>query len=157
MVLPASIYSSPVQGRPRKSRRVSFSAPAKKLAPSRAFLDVTSPLQSENLVKAINMIEANRAGNSIGRTTRGFVSGVCTYLNIYIDTVYNASKKRKVSASSLLICERSTRLCGLPPTRPRQTSDPVPRKTPITRSPHSLRIFGIRSIARHTSHKRAGF
>jgi len=26
---------------------------------------------------------------------------------------------------SLLICERSTRLCGLPPTRPRQTSDPV--------------------------------
>jgi hypothetical protein len=59
-----------------------------------------SQLQSENLVKAINMIEANRAGNSNGRTTRGFVPGVCTNLNINIDTVYNALKKRKVSASS---------------------------------------------------------
>jgi D-alanyl-D-alanine carboxypeptidase len=58
MVLPASIYISLVQGRQRKSRRVSFSAPAKKLAPSRAFLDVTSQLQSEKLVKAINMIES---------------------------------------------------------------------------------------------------
>jgi len=46
------------------------------------------------------MIEANRAGNSNGRTTRGFVPGVCTNLNINIDTVYNALKKRKVSASS---------------------------------------------------------
>ena len=100
MVLPASIYISLVQGRPRISRRVSFSAPAKKLAPLRAFLDVTSQLQSENLVKAINMFEANRAGNSNGRTTRGFVPGVCTNLNINIDTVYYALKKRKMSASS---------------------------------------------------------
>jgi len=29
------------------------------------------------------------------------------------------------STVHLLICGRSTRLCGLPPTRPRQTSDPV--------------------------------
>jgi len=56
----------------------------------------------------------------------------------------------------LLICGRSTRLCGLPPTRPRQTSDPV---FPGKRQPRvsSLCIFGIRLSARHTCFKRAGF
>jgi hypothetical protein len=49
---------------------------------------------------------------------------------------------------ALLICGRLTRLCGLPPTRPRQTSDPVSRETPITRFsfPSNLRL----SIKRHT-------
>jgi len=47
-----------------------------------AYLEVTSQLQSQNLVKAINMIEANRAGNANVRTTRGFAQGVCYSLNI---------------------------------------------------------------------------
>ena len=54
----------------------------------------------------------------------------------------------------LLICGR---LCGLPPTRPRQTSDPVFSVNAPTRVSSSLRIFGIRSSARHTCFKRAGF
>jgi len=35
------------------------------------------------------------------------------------------TRPRQTSDPVLLICGRSTRLCGLPPTRPRQTSDPV--------------------------------
>jgi len=57
----------------------------------------------------------------------------------------------------LLICGRSTRLCGLPPTRPRQTSDPVFPGKRQPRVSSSLRIFGIRLSARHTCFKRAGF
>ena len=57
----------------------------------------------------------------------------------------------------LLICGHSTRLCGLPPTRPRQTSDPVFPGKRQPRVSSSLRIFGVCLSARHTCLKRAGF
>jgi hypothetical protein len=49
---------------------------------------------------------------------------------------------------SFLICGRSTRLCGLPLTRPRQTSDPVSRETPITCLTFPLHLW--HSIKRQT-------
>ena len=45
--------------------------------------------------------------------------------HIIISRVLYGSACLNLFVLVLLICGRSTRLCGLPPTRPRQTSDPV--------------------------------
>jgi len=78
----------------------------------------------------------------------------CCLSSISSDKVPSSMSPKE---APLLICGRLTRLCGLPPTRPRQTSDPV---SPGKRQPHvssSLRIFGIRLSARHICFKKAGF
>ena len=60
-----------------------------------------------------------------------------------------------LSRRALLICGRSTRLCGLPPTRPRQTSDPVfPRETPTARFIFPSHLW--HSIERQTLMLQAG-